>query len=339
MAKDGALSVVNSINNGDFGEYYETVFGGYENALKFLKKKGYLNLIDPFQLPDETKNSVIFYFLNDEETRDKMFNELVSILNDVVEENGQYYLILDDLDELAELFEESSRNLSPQDVAKNVLGEDYYEPYDYTTDDVYRDVIEELNPENKNYLKNKILETLKGGQIEINGNASDEMELIASEQGHDDYMEVNSENIERVFEDEETMKYLLKYELDDINSSLYSIHNQAYNDAYTSELYNKVWSELHTFIDYDTKIESYKSGHKYRSKLKITNHLYQVIYEWFKGYQKYTDDFEYYGSYIGIIKQLIDDMGTYDALSFIIRDYPDHREVNKSINNLFGEYI
>ena len=155
--------------------------------------------------------------------RDGVFKKLLESLHDVKEENGQYYLILDSLDELADLFKSYSRDVSPHDIAQGVLGEDYYEPYYNTTNDVFRDVVEELNPENKNYLKNKILETLKGVEIEINGKSSGEMELIASEQGHDDYMEVNSENIGRIFDDRETMKYLLKYELDDINSSLYSI--------------------------------------------------------------------------------------------------------------------
>lgn len=338
MAKDTVLNLVNTINNGDFNEM-KPFFGGFENALNFIKKKGYIHLIDPLAVPDEDRNELVYYFLSEPDLRNDMFKKLVSLLSDVVEENGQYYLIVDSLDELADLFKSYSRDLSPQDIAKGVLGEDYYDPYDYTTDDVYRDVIEELNPENKNYLKNKILETLKGEQIEINGKASDEMELIASEQGHDDYMEVNSENIERVFEDEETMKYLLKYELDDINSSLYSIHHQAYNDAYTSELYDKVWDELHNFIDSDTKIESYKWGNKYRSKLKINNHLFDVIYQWFSDYKKYADDFEYYGSYIGIIKQLIDEMGSYEWLSFRIPNYPDSRRMDQSINDMFGDYI
>lgn len=338
MKKDVALDLVNTINNGDFEEM-KPFFGDFERALNFIKKKGYVHLIDPFQIPDEDKNEVIHFFLSEKDLRDDIFTKLVETLNDVVEENGQYYLILDSLDELADLFKSYSRDVSPHDIAQGVLGEDYYEPYYDTTDDVFRDVVEELNPENKNYLKNKILEILKDAEIEINGKASGEMELIASEQGHDDYMEVNSENIGRIFDDRETMKYLLKYELDDINSSLYSIHSQAYNDAYTSELYDKVWDELYNFIDSDTKVENYKWGNKHRFKLKITNHIFNVIYQWFSDYKKYTDDFEYYGSYIRIIKQLIDEMGTYEYLSFRIPDYPSYRDVGKKINEYFGEYI
>ena len=338
MKKDIILDLVNSINDGDFDEM-KPFFGDFETALNFIKKKGYIHLIDPLKVPDEDRNELVYYFLSEPDLRNDMFKKLTSLLNDVVEENGEYYLVVDNLDELASLFKDYIRDVSPYDVAKGVLGEDNYEPYYDTTDNVFRDVVEELNPENKNYFKNKILETLKGVEIEINGRASGEMELIASEQGHDDYMEVNSENIGRIFDDEETMKYLLEYELDDIKSSLYSIHNQAYNDAYTSELYDEVWDELHNFIDQDAKVESYKWGNKYRSKLKITNHIFDVIDEWFSAYKKYTDDFEYYGSYIGIIQQLIDEMGTYERLSFRVPDYPDYRQVTKNINEYFGEYI
>jgi len=338
MAKDIVLDLVNSINNGDFDEM-KPFFGDFKTALNFIKKKGYIHLIDPFQVPDEDRNELIYYFLSEPDLRDGVFKKLLESLHDVKEENGQYYLILDSLDELAELFKSYSRDISPQDVAKGVLGEDYYEPYYETTNDVYSDVIEELTPENQNVLKNKILETLKGVEVEINGRASDEMELIASEQGHDEYIEVNSENIDRIFNDEDTMKYLLKYELDEIDSNLHSIHSQAYNDAYTSELSENVWDELYNFIDSDTKIESYKWGNKYRNKLKITNHIFDVINQWFSDYKNYTDDFDYQGSYIGIIKQLIDEMGTYEWLSFRIPDYPDYRRVEKNINEFFGDYI
>ena len=78
-------------------------FGDFERALNFIKKKGYVHLIDPFQVPDEDKNEVIHFFLSEKDLRDDIFTKLVETLNDVVEENGQYYLILDSLDELADL--------------------------------------------------------------------------------------------------------------------------------------------------------------------------------------------------------------------------------------------
>jgi hypothetical protein len=334
---DIALDIVNYINNSEFDEVLP-YFGDFETALNFLKKKGYLHLLDPFEVPDEFRNGLIHFLLSEKETREGTLKTLISRLSDVKEENGQYYLILDGREELAELFEEYNRDISPYDIAKLVLGENFWEPFYNLGENVYRDVVEELNPDNKNYLKSYILDELKDTKIELDGQSSEEMELIASEQGHDDHMIVNQENIDRILGDEETMDWLFKNDLDGLHSDLGNIYTNAYNSAFTDEVYNKVWDEILTYID-DKVVNDFKWGKGYRQKVKITNHINSVIDDWFSEYKNYSDDFDYYGSYLGIIKQLTDDVGRYEKLSFRIPDYADSSDVENNVNQMLRDYI
>lgn len=335
-SEDLALQIVNYINNNEFDEI-EPYFGDMETAIKFLTKKGYIHLIDPFQLSSNLINPVIYSLLQTDETRDGMMKKLIGRLADVSEVDGNYYMVTDQED-LADWFKAYSRETSPYDVAKAILSDDNWEPYYDTTDDVFRDVVEELNPANLELLKQKILKELENVQIEINGRASSEMEEIASEQGHDEYLLVDKTNIDRIIKDDDTMRYLLRYEIEDIRQELYNIHSNAFNSAYQDEIYDDVWDEIYTYVDSDTKKDWEKWGKGYRLKLKITNHIEQVIDDWFYTYKKYADDFDYYGTYKGLIIQLMND-GDYEKLSFRIPEYPDSSKVDRNINEIFRDYI
>jgi DNA-binding protein YbaB len=336
MKEDIGLKVLDAINNGRFDEL-EPFFGSFENAFSFLKKKDLFHLLDYTELPSNYVNEYVHFLLSEKEYRPEILKKLIGKL-DVIEEGGNYY-IREDGEDLADLFKSYSRETSPYDVAKAVLSEDNWEPYYETTDNVYRDVIEELNPENIEYLKDRILKDLKDVNIDITTRSSDLMGTIASEQGHPEYFTIDSSNVDRIIKDEETMEELLRDELNDLNSDLYNIHSNAFNSAYESEVYDEVWDELYTHIDKDTaKNDWVKIGNRYYRKLKVTNHIEQVIDDWFDNYKGYADDFDYYGSYLGIIKQLMDE-GNYERLSFRIPEYPDFRSVQKNINEFFGDYI
>jgi hypothetical protein len=61
---------------------------------------------------------------------------------------------------------------------------------------------------------------------------------------------LTTENVGDVIGDEESFMYLLDNDyLDDLSGELYSIHSNAYNSAYESEVYNDVFDELGTFFD------------------------------------------------------------------------------------------
>jgi hypothetical protein len=321
----------------------EPFFGKFENFYKYLKKYGVLNQLYLKYIPDDLYNQYAFLLMED--YPDYVINHIVdTVLTDVEKKGDDYYLRLRDREEVSDFFRGGGyRGDNARDIVKNVMGEDWWEPYYDTTDDAYRDVVEVLNEENLRHFKQRVLEELEGVQIDLGGTSSDEMEEIASEQGHDDHFFVTPENIDRIVDDSDTMENLLKYNLQDIRNNLYSIHSQAYNDAFTSEIWDDVMSELSAYFEPKFHSETVKVGDKtkYIEYLKI-NDFGQIIYDYLYNYKDsgYNDDMmEYHGSFTGILTKMMDEMSGYDYLDFRIPDYPDSREIDRIINQIFGDYI
>lgn len=327
--------------NEDGWEEIEPFFGEFENFYKYLKKFGLDNQLSLKEIPDELFNRYAYYLLQD--NPEKVIDYIVdNTLTDIHKKSDGYYLRLRDREEISEFFKET-RYENTRDLVKNIMGEDWWEPYYNTTDNVYRDVIEELTPDNLKYFKERVLNELKDKSIEINVMASEEMELIASEQGHDDHFFVTSENIDRVVDDKETMEYLLKYEIDDIRRDLYGLHSSAYNTAYTDEIWKDVMDEISTYFEPEFRTETVKVGEKtrYDEYIKIKD-LHQIIYDYLDNYKDspFNEDLmEYHGSFTGILTKMMDEVSGYDFLDFWIRDYPDSSRVDRNINELFKDYF
>jgi hypothetical protein len=273
-----------------------------------------------------------------ENDKENYYKWVPTLLDDVIIENGIAYLEITDRSDLAKLFCYGNRYELSRDTIENILSGDgdVFEPYWDTTQDVYRDVIEELTPENDKRLGEYIVNMLKGQQISAD---TDELELIASEQGHPEYVEVDMENVKRIIDDEETMKELLDEQLSDLKSELYSIHSSAYNSAYEEEVWAEIWSELGTYFEGDgewiSKPHPYKKNTEIQYfKIPIKDFDAQVNDYLFnnKGYGN-TGTLEFHGSFIEIMKEDRDCLGAQSP------DYPDSRKVDKNINTYFKEYI
>jgi len=321
----------------------EPFFGKFENFYNYLKKYGVLNQLSLKKIPDELYNEYAYYLMQD--YPDYVVNYIVdNTLTDIEKKGDEYYLRLRDREEVSDFFRGGGyRGDKARDIVKNVMGEDWWDPYYDTTDDVYRDVVEELNEENLRYFKQRVLNELKDVKIELDGKSSEEMEEIASEQGHDDHFFVTPENIDRIVDDSDTMENLLKYHLQDIRNDLYSVHSQGYNDAYTSEIWEDIMSELSTYFKPEFHSESVKVGDKtkYVEYLKI-NDLKSIIYDYLYNYKdsSYNDDMmEYHGSFTGVLTKMMDEISGYDFLDFRIPDYPDSSRVDRNINELFKDYF
>jgi hypothetical protein len=255
-----------------------------------------------------------------------------------------YYLHLNDRTELADLFKTYGRDTSPYDVARAVLGEDYWEPYWDTTDDVYRDVIDDLNEENKNHLANYIVKNIGDQELPLDDYEDALFHQFSEEQGTEGVFKITSENVMKFIKDEEAMKEMFRKDLDELKSELYSIHNNAYNGAYTDEIYNNVWNELSGY--FEPKSWKYNEKERYDGKkiqqeyIKI-NDFYSDIYTFLSENEdkQYSDQsLEYWGSYTGFVSNMMDN-GERDWLSFRIPDYPDWTRIKKNINDIFVDYI
>jgi hypothetical protein len=326
--------LIDSFNEGDddflmhFGNDVVVFF-------KFLDRRGLLNELDPEgRLAEDYQNELLlFYHENDKE---KFWKYVLKFLGDVEMVDGVAYLVIDSLGEFAQLFCDD-RDISRKTIEEILDGEyevDYWSSYDLT-DNIYRDVIEELTKENLRYLKDYIVKELEGKQIEL---YTELLESIAERQGHPEYVVVDQSNIDEIVDDEETMRYILTHDLDDLKSVLYNIYGNAYSSAYESELYGDIWGEINDYFigkgQWLSRPHSYRQGvevQRYVIPIKdFETHILDFLHQ-YKGYMNGT--LEYWGSYLSMLKDSV------SCLSFRVPDYPDSREVDKNINEYFGDYL
>ena len=327
-------------------------FGGeVEPLINYLSNKGLLNQIDVF---DEELEEYQFKILdtllndvNDEETWEYVISQVSS---DLIEDGGSYYLKLGSMDELSQFFESGGRNYDLNDVVKNVLGEDYWDPYYDVDVDYFTDVIENLNVENLNTLGELMVKELPPEipSESDGGYHTDLFEVLSKEQGDTGLITIDSENIQRILTDKETLQYLFDMYLDEMRGELESLYISSYNNAYTNETYDLVMGELSEFFDVSDKkwetITTKYNGERTFFLIKLNKGMVKYIIS--KYVDNAADSGDYYGdtslSDIGDFEELmvtVLDAGYLDYLSFYPPDYADYGYVVKDINENFSNYF
>lgn len=362
--------LVTEFNDGEFNNNLKPFFGSVINFLKYAVKHNFIDDLllenipsDEFkesleyfdsidkvvnmdydEIDEDLRNTLLLYQLEKDPTKTLYFicDKLVT---DVVPMNGGFYLYVKDREELANLFESGGRRDSgPYEYAKSVLGEDSWEPFWDTTDDVYRDVIEDLNDKNKSILAEYIIKHIGGQDFSLDDYKDGLFSDFSDEQGTEGTFQITTDNVMVLIGDGDAMKEMLKGELSDLKSELYSIHNNAYNSAYETEIYDDIWRELSTYFEpksWETETKQTSSGKQvYQEYLKI-NDFSQNIYDFLvlNDGRTYNESFlEYWGELVGVISSLMDD-GEYSWLSFRVSDYADWDLTKKNINEFFPDYI
>ena len=335
---------IDEFNSGEFDNLLG-FFGSIEQILKFFHKQNLLQYIDPFDdnLSDYQLEilNYLLNVLNDRET----LKYCIAQLNDIESKDDGYYLRITDKEDLAELFDNSGRNLTARDYVKAIFGEDNWEHYSNTTDDVYRDVIEELNPENIERLKQHMLDVLTNWKIEVDDDSPD----LFNNYSEEGIFYLTPENVGDVIGDEESFMYLLDNDyLPDVTGDLYSIHSNAYNNACESEIYNDAMSELETFFDvksgkWDSRPTSNNPDKLIETYIikfnpgEVVNSIKKFVEDrnnW--GY--YANNLDYVTSWLNMMNTFMDN-GDEPWLDFRMPDYPDSGLVDKYINEIFPDYI
>jgi hypothetical protein len=326
--------IIDDFNDGEFDA--ELFFGDWNTFFTVLDKRGLISQIDIENT--EVQNSLLIWLYGRDRKRFHEF--VVDQLSDVdIDENGTIYLDLDDRSELSNFFCERSRNgLSIYYINSILSGENDLDLYDDTTDSVYRDVIEGLNPKNMKHLREYVVENLKGQKIETE---TIELQDIAKEQGHPEYVTVdNSTTAQTIIDDEESMNYLLDTYLEDLKSELKSIHRNAYNQAYESETYENIFSELQEYINGNG--EYYSQPHRFkkdtttqRFRVPVASNFDEIILDYLISNKNRGSRglLEYWGDYIPIVQD------EQDCLTVHPPEYADNRQVENNINEIFTDYI
>lgn len=335
MSIEKVKEIVDMFNNGELD--IKSYFGGsYDKFFSFLEKRGALNLIDPINGPDADEWQNEFLIWQQQNDRDTFRKNVANILSDIKIENEIVYFVGDDLGELSMLFCENRNTISNSTIESILNGEGDYYDFDHTTDDVYRDVIDELTPKNTQILYDYIVKSLEGIQIDPQ---TEVLETIAEEQGHPEYVDVNTQTVIKIVDDEETMDYLLDNDLSDLKSELYSVHSSAYGSAHQDEVYNGIMHELEEYFQMK-QIRWTNRPHQYKKDTTVQIFEVPIIdfdsyivdyLEENKGYS--SGSLGYWGSYLSILKD-----GS-SCLSYYPSDYPDSRLIDKNINEFFPDYI
>jgi hypothetical protein len=339
------LKYVNDFITGDIDHLID-MFGGIENILKFFDRKDLLQYIDPFDTDVEDYQLEILNYLLNVVNDKKTLEYCVAQLSDVIPKDDGYYIKIGDREDLADLFYGGGRDTSARDVAKAVLGEDdMWDRWGNTTDDIYRDVVEELNPANIERLKKHMLDILTNWKIEVDDLTPD----LLNNYSEDGIFYLTPENVGDVIGDEESFMYLINNDyLGDLESELHSVHSNAYNSAYETEIYNDVTSELETF--FDMKSAKWEAVPSFKGSQKLTE-FYFIKFnpnEVVNSIKKYVGDKNNWGYYdynLNYVSTWINMMNTFmengdeQYLDFRIPDYPDSRLVDKYINEFLPDYI
>jgi hypothetical protein len=321
----------------------ESEFKKDSELFDYLSENGFLEDVGYYDLEDHLKNYYLKWLLNTNET--EALRLICELLTDVEPRSDGYWLRLRDREELADFFRSSSRrsDYDIQEIAKQVLTDGLeYGWYSDTTDDVYRDVIEVLNEQNLQYLANYILESIGNKDLNTEDYKSDFFQELADVEARDGIFEITQDNVMSLIKDEEAMIELMKKDLFDLKSELYSIHNQAYNRSYEDTIYEQVMDGLEEYFSSPIDEVATKVGEKtkYISYIKISDFYSNVLafIDNNLGGSWNESVLEYFGSYTGMMNQLFSE-DVYEPIDFRVDDYPDHRKVDKQINELFGEYI
>lgn len=343
------LNFLKKSSNSRIYEFIVNYFNDDKDAfIKFLFKSGIKSNSDIMEkifnlIP---LSFIKFLYKKDPETSKTL---ILNFFSDVTSSNGKYYLTLNEMEDLAEFFKDDSRDFSSRDLAEKILSEDMMDDFFYDTmQNIYTDVIEELNTENLKTLSILISDSLNDIGIEP---STDTLVEIAEKQGHPDYAIVTPENLmNEIFDDERSTKAVLE-EVPEIESDLSSLFNSSYNHAYFDEKWQILLSEIKNLfgsenIGEDTsKTISLPNGKNTLRKqytIECTNLLNEVIDAVLDS--DYLDDedniFEYEGSLQNVAIRLINE-GYLEGASMQIPyyDYPDSNLVTKALNEGFGDYF
>lgn len=334
MAKKSVEDIVELFNDGNLD--VKLYFGGYENFFSFLEKSGSLGLVDPVNAPDADiwENEFLLWQLKND--KPGFLKNIDRILGDIKVENGKVYLTGESLGDFSNLFCNHRNTMSPDRIEELLDGESDFDFFNDTTDDVYRDVIEELTPKNIQRLYDYIVKTLEGKQISPE---TEVLEIIAEEQGHPEYVIVDTQSVIKIVDDEETMNFLLDDELSDLKSELYGVHSSAYNNAYQDDIYEDIMNELQEYfltkeLQWGTRPHIYKKDTNVQVFTVPVNDFETYIHDYLENNKGYSSgNLSYWGNYLDILKS------EFECLSYYPSDYPDSHKVDKNINEYFNDYI
>jgi hypothetical protein len=108
--------------------------------------------------------------------------------------------------------------------------------------------------------------------------------------------------------------------------------------AYETAVFREVWGKLDDMFDVEKRKYIYKP-HPYKKETQIEvleipiRNFYEPIRDYLYNNKGTSQTLEYFGNFINILEE------NGECLSVWSPDYPDSSEIDKNINEIFGDYI
>jgi len=185
-----------------------------------------------------------YYYYN--VSKDAVKKYVSDKLSDVIEEDGKYYMILDDISELSEFFD-SGRNSAGQKYIESVLSGDA----DYYTDmqNIGSDLVDDLTPENKQRLIEKIKEDGLNKEIEFNG-SDDLIESFIEADGNSSTFILTTERLNQIIAQRDGLYELLSESdnFEELKDEMNRFFNWAHDQASVDKIYEKTIGEIAAYF-------------------------------------------------------------------------------------------
>jgi hypothetical protein len=318
--------IVQDYNNDDVEDILEVLGGNTQALFKMLDKKGKL---DDLNHETPLQNELFLYIVRNYPDRFK--NIAASTLADVeINSDGELVYIGSDFEDLTSFFCEGRYSLSHDSIERILDDEgDYFEFFDDTTDDLYRDVIEDLTEENLQLLIKRL--TDESPLIEP---TTELLTILASGQNNEGLVRINEENLDEILEDEKSTLSVLNQNLD-VKSDLYNVHHSAYNGAYLSQVKKNVLSGLEELFDDLPKRKPGMGNKKFYVEIKLKENIFLETLENFLEQNRLWSDetIDRYGDFNSIFGEVS------DCLSTFAPDYADWTKTKENINLIFPDYF
>lgn len=328
---------IEMFNDGEWNKFSDIFGGKVEPFLKLLSRRGLLSEIDVAMVDDqypELTNEVMLTLLENDPS---YINYIIDLLSDVSTRDGGYYLQLRDLEELSEFFKDSrySREYNDRDVVKNVLSEDWWDPFSDTVYDVYNDIIEVLNDKNIIELATYIIKEIGNKELKLDDYESSSFEEFSTD---GENFIITESNVRELIDDRDAMNELLRNDLSDLNSNMHSLGDESYNYAYNDMVFDKVMDELSTLFEGKHQWEEIKRDQQtiHKPFIKIRD-LKGDIVKFLNNFAGYNETLFYYDNYTAMMSQIMENTNSF--LTIRIPDYPDYRKVEEYINEGFPDRL
>jgi len=325
--------IVADYNNGEIDILVKGIFNDDITLFyEYINRKGRFEDLD-FDT-EETEDYINVYLFYLARNYPEKFKKIaVDTLNDIeINSDGELVYIASDYEDLASFFCEGRYSLS-RDSIEHILDDerDNFEFffYDDTTDDLYRDVVEDLTDENLQLLTKRL-----SNESPLIKPTTELLTKLASAQNNEGLLKINEENLDEILEDEKSTLSVLNQN-QDIKSDLYIIHNSAYNDAYFSEVRKNVLSGLGELFEGIPKRKPGFYNKKFYLEIKLQENIFFEVLQNFSEQNRNWKDItlEKYGDFRDIFNEIA------DCLSTFAPEYADWTKTKENINLIFSDYF